>query len=72
MITRIRPRQSPSPHVVLAVVVAIGLAACGSSTDRDRASIAFGDCPAALDSQLAQFAPDLAPKVDPGCGQLAV
>ena len=73
MLARIRHRQSSSVRVALAsVVVIVGLAACARSSDGDRASIAFGECPAPLASQLAQSAPDLAPKVDLACGQLVV
>ncbi len=54
------------------MVVAVWLAACGPSSDGDRATVAFGDCPVALDSQVAQFAPHLAVKVDLACGELSV
>jgi pimeloyl-ACP methyl ester carboxylesterase len=69
MLAKIRCRQS-ARLVVPAVAVAVGLVACGSSADR--ATVKFGDCPAVLGSQVAQLAPNRAPKVDLGCGQLSV
>ena len=55
-----------------AFVVAFALSACTPRANEDNAGLAFGECPSQLGSQLFRYAPDLAPKVDLGCGQLVV
>ncbi len=57
----------------LVVVAALVLSpACAVPADRGAGSIAFGECPSALASDLSRYAPGLAPKVDLSCGQLDV
>ena len=72
MTAMIRRRPLPLRCATAGVLVAFALAACGSPANEDRAGLAFGECPAQLASQLVQYAPRLAPKVDLGCGQLVV
>ena len=45
--------------------------ACDSA-EVNRRALTFADCPTSLGSQLAQYAPDLASRVDLSCGRLAV
>ena len=68
----IRRRGSRFWCAYAVVLVAIVLAGCGSLPRQDRAGLVFGECPVQLAAQLFRYAPDLAPKVDLGCGQLVV
>ncbi len=65
-------RRCRSRRAVLGVAVALVLAACGPAADRDRGSLTFGGCDAALGAELARFSPDLAEEIELGCGELGV
>jgi len=72
MIAAVKDRGSQVRRALVAVVVVFALAACGISTDEDRAGLVLGNCPAPLMSQLLEYATALAPKMELGCGELEV